>query len=247
MRLWLAPFLLLALAGCAGLSRLVPPQGRGSTEVTGETARLRVYVVPPLPLPPLRDVLAVYVELHNRGPHSLRVDYADLWLGDRTVRQGPLRPGDVLRPARVGSRPLLLAGLQARPSAGGNLQGAPRPEVLADWDSGGSGLDFFAPTARTRAHNHWVLRNDYNTGMQLTSAGWNFFGLPRPGSAMSLFEILASTLPDGTLVPGGTLSGFLFFPATAAAHAALGLRWEVHRAFTGERLEILSLPLEPAR
>jgi hypothetical protein len=238
----------LAVTGCGGLNRLVPPSGKVTTEVTGATARLRVYNLPPAQVPPIQNVLAVFVELHNSGEQSLRVEYPDLWLGDRRRQLRPLRPGDILRPSTLPARQKrLLASISPGTLFGRGLETTPTPETLADWESGGSGLDFFSPTARTKVNNVWTMRNDYNTGMQLSTAGWSFFGLPRPGSAMSLFEVLQSTLPDGTLMPGGTVRGFLFFPMDAQTYAAAGLRWEVHEALSEDRVETLSLPLRAAR
>lgn len=253
MNLRVLPILTLLLtAACSGpLSRILPPSGRVATEVGGNIATLRVYALPPGQLPDFPGVLAVYVELKNRGGQSLRVTYPDLWIGDgHSVRLYPLRPGDVLRPRNLaGGQRRLLASLTPSVLFGRQPPGepTPRPETLSDWNSSGSGLDFFSPTARSKTNPLWVMRNDYDSGMQLTTVGWNFFGLPRSGDAMSLFDVLRATMPDGVILPGGVASGILFFPASAAAFVQRGLHWDVHDALGDQRVEALSLPLSAER
>lgn len=251
--------LVLGALGCARPGRpgavvpLQPEAGQAFAEVQGETARLRIYALPPGGLPDLPGVLAVYVELRNTGAASLRVSYPDLWIGDgRVARFAPIRPGDLLRPsglARGAGR--LLASNAPTPFFGRRLGGEPppRPETLSDWETRGTSLDFFSPTARTHQGN-WVMRNDYDTGMHLTTAGWPFFGLPKTGGAMSLFDLLQGTLPDGALLPGNTMNGLLFFPAAAVAFTGPGgaaLRWDVHAALDDNAIETLSLPIRAGK
>lgn len=241
-------FLSMLVSSCATVNkRFLPPGGRLVAETRGEYGRLRIYTLPPAQTPILGNTYLVYVELHNLSRRSLRVDYRDLAMGEGGGKLLALRPGDVLRPARltVGQR-RLYASLQPGVLFGRQLSLEPprRPDTMAEWESDRSVPDIVWPTSRSKPNSLWIMRNDYNTGMQLSSAGFRSFGLPLPGTSISLFDLLVMTLPDGALLPGATLSGFLFFPEPSRLLAKSGIHWQVHDAVTDEALEILALPVE---
>ncbi len=239
----------LLCGGCAGTTRLLPAGGRLAATVEGTLGRLRVYTLPPSEIPSLRGVSLVYVELRNKSRRSLRVAYADLYLG-RKQHVAALRPGDVLRPGRLspGQR-RLYASLSTGPLFGRGLVSptAVRPSDLADFAIDRTAPDIVRSTERTGQNSIWLMRNDYGSGPQLTTAGWPYFGLPQPGSNLSMFDILMRTLPDGALLQGATISGFLFFPDSAEEAAREGLRWEVHDAVSDYPMETLTLPLKLSR
>lgn len=247
-----SPLVLLAtlLCACGPATRLLPASGELAATRHGAAARLRVYYCPPLRglLPP--GTVALYIELRNDGGRSLRVAYPDLALLSRDGRAAPpLRPGDVLRPSRLSAGQRRLLASVTPESA---LRRAAPAATHAPWLRGmaaedtDDAVDFLAPQARYRINGTWIMQNDLGVGPQLHRDGWPFFGMPplAQGQALSLFDLLQATLPDGELQPGAELAGFLFFPA-AAAQGAAGLRWSVREADARPR-ELLSVPLRPA-
>lgn len=243
------PFLVLllltvALSGCVTF-QLVPAGGKLVAAVDGTSARLRIYTLPPPQTPVIEGTLVVYVELHNRSQRSLRVSYPDLWMGDGRVRRvSALLPGEVLRPGKIpGGHRRLLASLGESVFFGRQSVPTRRlPEVAADVP--GSALDLLTPTTRSSPTRLWIMRNDYGRGTQLTTDGWPYFGLPRAGTALSLWDILVNTLPDGAILPGGTAQGILFFPRDMELYADRGLHWDVHDALLDHTVETLSVALQ---
>ncbi len=243
--------------GCGGVTRLVPTGGKPIAEARGTSARLRIYALPPTQTPVLKQTLLLYVGLENRGNRSLRISYEDLSLGTGPGQRSALRPGDVLRPGRIGrSEQRLFAsaspgvlfgrGVFSEPGArGGDLSDAPTtPDVTITG-------------ARFRPNGLWTMRNDYNAGPHLTTEGWPYFGLPQSAGSMSLFDLLLSTLPDGALLPGAAVSGFVYFPERKGLPGQPGLiggmlppgdlHWQVRDVITDEVLETISLPVHPTQ
>lgn len=244
---WPITFLLglcAILGGCATF-QLVPTGGKLVAAADGTSARLRIYTLPPPQTPVLDGTLVVYVELHNRSKRSLRVSYPDLWMGDGRVRHvSALLPGDVLRPGRVsGGHRRLLASLGESVFFGRQSIPTRRlPEIASD--APGGSLDMLTPSTRSSQTRLWIMRNDYDRGTHPSTDGWPYFGLPRSGTAMSLWDILVNTLPDGAILPGGTAQGILFFPRDMEAYADRGLHWDVHDALLDNTIETLSVALQ---
>jgi hypothetical protein len=58
-------------------------------------------------------------------------------------------------------------------------------------------------------------------------------------------DVLSQGLPEGVLLPGAHVSGFLYFKrATGARQGALDLSWDVHEARSGAALAEIHVPLE---
>lgn len=69
-----------------------------------------------------------------------------------------------------------------------------------------------------------------------------YFARWREGE-MPTAEMLASALPEGHLLPGGDITGFLFFEKIPAEHAKLTFNANLVNSSTGELFGFVTIPL----
>ncbi len=229
--LGLGALALSLVAGCAAETKLRPTpeagvlQGNKSSAITEQqgvrlTADGSAWRGSPSDLE--RRVTPVYVRLENQGQRPLRLQYEDFALvgQESRFRYSALPP---LSLRRATSSRDAEAPASIRPAAH-------RGRV---WVGGGS------PYGPWRG---WGPRGYGPWGSPFYDPyflGPTYYEPPLPTE-----DMLNDALPEGTLEPGGTMAGFLYFQGVAHRESAVTLQLRLVDAETGEPFGSLGIPFE---
>ncbi|NOJ98084.1 hypothetical protein HMI51_34735 [Corallococcus coralloides] len=223
---------LMLMAGCAAETKLRPVpeagvlQGGKSSAITEEagvrlTADGSAWQGSPSDLE--RRVTPVYVRLENHGDRPLRLQYKDFALvgQESHFRYSALAPLSLRRASssRDAEEPARI-----RPAM------YPRGGM---WVGGGYG------------YGPW---RGWGPGWYGGPWGWGspFYG-PYPyyyEQPLPTEDMLNNALPEGTLEPGGTQEGFLYFQGVAHRENAVTLQLKLVDAQTGEPFGSLGIPFQ---
>ncbi|QAT81969.1 hypothetical protein EJ065_0360 [Corallococcus coralloides] len=223
---------LMLMAGCAAETKLRPVpeagvlQGGKSSAITEEagvrlTADGSAWQGSPSDLE--RRVTPVYVRLENHGDRPLRLQYKDFALvgQESRFRYSALPP---LSLRRASSSRDTEEPARIRPAV------YPRGGM---WVGGGYG------------YGPW---RGWGPGWYGGPWGWGspFYG-PYPyhyEQPLPTEDMLNNALPEGTLEPGGTQEGFLYFQGVAHRENAVTLQLRLVDAQTGEPFGSLGIPFQ---
>ena len=222
-------------------------------------------------------VTPIAVEFFNGGAVPVRVSLVDLVLTDEQGRRyAALNPFPPDAPIGERDDPASLGTLVAVRQRGGVIRtgpppalgqappriGAPfalaprvvrRPVVIPRGIGGqmilGGALQGYAPYPSYRA---WLGGGiDYWGSPLLAPLGYaSFVWYWSPAFYPSLRappDVLALGLPEGVLLPGGRVSGYLYFQRVNQRSHHFTLAWEVYDAEAGAPLGVASVPLQTER
>jgi hypothetical protein len=217
----------LAAAGCVTDTNLVPAPGANllpgpEAAAMAEQDGVRVEASPDVwsgEAPISREVTPVRITIDNDGDAPIRIRYADFAL------QAPGRVYPALPPFEI-------EGSVAAP-----IGRAPYGPV-ADPGFGATGFGV-APAYSPIYPGYPVVADDFFAYDPLWYddwyARWRRYELPTA-------EMVGLAVPEGTLAPGGQLTGFLYFDDIPADVPRTRFTMEVVNARTGEQLDTIEIP-----
>ncbi|WP_375755963.1 hypothetical protein [Corallococcus exercitus] len=223
---------LMLMAGCAAETKLRPTpeagilqDGKSSAITEKEGVRLTAdgsaWKGSPSDLE--RRVTPVYVRLENQGTRALRIQYPDFALvgQESRFRYSALSPLS-LRQATSSNDSRAPARYSPAMSSGGRLWVgggyAYRPWGWGPgWYGGPWGSPFYSPY---------------------------YYAPPYYEEPLPTEDMLNNALPEGTLEPGGTQEGFLYFQGVARREDAVTLQVKLVDARTGEPFGSLGIPFQ---
>ncbi|RKG91768.1 hypothetical protein D7V97_41600 [Corallococcus sp. CA053C] len=234
---------LLLLAGCAAETKLRPipeaglvqnAQGSAITEQRGVRLVADGQAWRGHPSDLERRLTPVYVRLENQGPRALKVQYPDIALvgaasrfrytalAPLTLRQGlssreHTAPGEATQGAVIAPAGHWRVGVGV--GVGGYGYGPWRgygPSYYGPWGYGPWGSPFYSPYPYALSYQE-----------------------PLPTE-----DMINNALPEGTLEPGGTLEGFVYFQGVAHREDKVTLQVRLVDAGTGEPFGMLDIPFQ---
>ncbi|WP_253903387.1 hypothetical protein [Corallococcus exiguus] len=223
---------LMLMAGCAAETKLRPvPEagvlqgGKSSAIKEQEGVRLTAdgsaWKGSPSDLE--RRVTPVYVRLENNGDRPIRLQYKDFALvGQETRFRYSALPPLSLRQATSSNETEAPARISPVMYPGGRA-----------WAGGGYG------------YGPW--RGGWGPGWYGGPWGWggNFYGGPYYyDPPLPTADMLNNALPEGTLEPGGTQEGFLYFQGVAHREDAVTLQLNLVDAESGTPFGSLGIPFQ---
>ena len=219
-------------AGCVSTPELRPPATAattpsGSQVAEGEGVRLiargDAWKGNPSNLPSL--VTPVQVRIENKSGHPLRIDYEDFVLvGGSQFEYAALSPFQLREESQTGV-------------GGSGFQGSAAP----------TGAVVVAPVHWNHFGHGWRMG-----GLGFYGPGWydSFYGpymygygVPPP-EPLPTRDMTRAALPKGTLAPGGTLAGFLYFQSVGEREGQVTLQAKLVDAVTGKPFGTLSIPFD---
>ncbi|MHA7627495.1 putative periplasmic lipoprotein [Corallococcus sp. M7] len=225
---------LMLMAGCAAETKLRPVpeagilQGGKSSAITEEagvrlTADGSAWQGSPSDLE--RRVTPVYVRLENHGDRPLRLQYKDFALVGQESR---------FRYSALAPLSLRRASSSRDTEEPASIRPAMYPAGRV-WVGGGYGYGY----------GPW---RGWGPGWYGGPWGWGspFYG-PYPyyyEQPLPTEDMLNDALPEGTLEPGGTQEGFLYFQGVAHRENAVTLQLNLVDAQTGEPFGSMGIPFE---
>ena len=233
-----APWPLLAAwmfaAGCVSTPELRPPATATTTRTgaplaEGEGVRLIArgdrWKGNPTNLPSI--VTPVLVQLENKSAHPLRIDYADFVLvGGSSFEYAALSPFQL---REEGQSAVGGSGFEGSVAPSGPVVVTP-----ARWGHFGHGWHVWGPG--------WYGPGWYDPFYGPYAYGYGY-GYPPP-EPLPTQDMTRAALPKGTLAPGGTLSGFLYFQNVVQREGQVTLQAKLVDATTGESFGTLSIPFD---
>lgn len=174
-----------------------------------------------------RIVTPVQVTLENHGQRPLRIDYADFVLvGSSNFEYAALSPFQLREESRnaVGG-----SGFQGSVAPSADLvirpvRWGPGHLHAHGWGVGGGG--WYGPA--------WGWYNPF-------SGPYGYSPEPPP---LPTRDMVRTALPQGTLPPGGSLTGFLYFHNVSEREGRVTLQARLVDAGTGETFGTLSIPFD---
>jgi hypothetical protein len=262
-RSWLPPALLLLAAGCASQSRLIPMPAATAHAVDGHPAQDRAQGVRLVADAQawrgnpsnLEDVVTpLQVRIENHSNHALRLSAADFVLvgesGFQYAGLVPLRQSAGARPPAA--RPPLQDGpspgeaqdpTPAQPQSGAVQHSLYTPAAGARWSPASSRLGM--------GRGYWSRGPGWGSGW---GSGWGWGGGWAPGwygppqvhvvESLPTWDMVRRALPEGTLPPGATITGFLYFPEVSAHERRVTLQARLVDARTGDAFDVLEVPFD---
>ncbi|GMU02305.1 hypothetical protein KH5H1_64250 [Corallococcus caeni] len=229
--LGLGALALSLMAGCAAETKLRPTpeagilqNGKSSAITEQEGVRLTAdgsaWRGSPSDLE--RRVTPVYVRLENQGQHPLRIQYPDFSLVGKESRfrysaLPPLSLRGTVSSRDAEAPPRYSPALATR---GGLWVGGGYPYRPWGWGPGWYGGPWGSPF--------------YSP----------YYYPPYYEQPLPTEDMLNNALPEGTLEPGGTQEGFLYFQGVARRENAVTLQVKLVDAQTGEPFGSLSIPFQ---
>jgi hypothetical protein len=240
---WLALAALLLAAGCVTPTTLQPLPSTPTTQTGAAIAEAEgVRLVADgdawrgNPSDLERIVTPVQVRLENQSGRPLRIEYESFTLrGNSQFEYAALSPFELSEEGTAavgGSGPEgnvamslgMGVGVRSRWGWGPGAFGWGRP-----WGLGAFGSGWYDP---------WYGPGFYDPFWG-PSASWYARPPPEP---LPTRDMLRKALPEGTLDPGGTLTGFIYFQNVSEREGSVTLQARLVDARTGEQFATLSIP-----
>ncbi|NBD10291.1 MULTISPECIES: hypothetical protein [Corallococcus] len=230
---------LLLVAGCAAQTKLRPTPEAGVlqngksgaiTEQQGVRLVADSSAWQGAPYDLERRLTPIYIRLENQGDRPLRVQYPSFALvGQQSRFRYSALPLVSLRRAMSSRDPAWVP-----PSYNGVV--APSVSLRV-----GPGAYAYGPRRGwgPRWYGPWWGSPFYDPYL--------YYGPPRYVEPLPTADMINNALPEGTLEPGGTLEGFLYFQGVVHREDAVTLQMNLVDAQTGEPFGTLAIPFQVSK